>query len=118
MKMPCSRATSHRLPALLTCAFLAALSPRLPAADAPLSPLLDTLSLANPASESAHRLSASRSYTLRGGLDEPARILLPLEPQTCEGGRLTFTMKRSSCALSCQVHGEIVTGATEHSACS
>jgi hypothetical protein len=54
---------------------------------------LDTLTFGDVASEKAHGVKADRSETVKGGLDLPARRLLPLTPQTWEGGRIAFTMK-------------------------
>src|SRR5512137_1976226 len=74
---------------MLTCVALAAVLPL--AAEAPTS-CLDRLAFGDAASEQAHRLAAERSDTVAGGLGEPARRLLPLEPPAPDGGRLAFTM--------------------------
>ena len=57
------------------------------------SNLLDTLTFGNTESEQAHGVAATGSDTLRGGLGQSARRLLPLRPATFEGGTLAFTMK-------------------------
>ena len=53
---------------------------------------LDTLVIGDPVSEATHALSGGRSEVVAGGLEQPARRLLPLEPNTWEGGRLAFTL--------------------------
>src|SRR5438132_220142 len=54
---------------------------------------LDMIALGSAESEQTHNLKAESSEIIKGFLDEPARRLLPLEPQSWEGGRLTFKMK-------------------------
>ena len=64
-----------------------------------LTPLLsraavtDTLVFGDAKSESAHALTASHSDTITGGLSQPARRLLPLQPPTWQGGTVSFVMK-------------------------
>jgi hypothetical protein len=48
----------------------------------------DVVRFGNAASESAHGLQAIRSQIIVGGLDQPARQLLPLEPATAARGTL------------------------------
>jgi len=55
--------------------------------------VLDTVKLGDAASERDHNLEAQNSDTVQGGLNEPARRLLPLSPQTFDGGWISFTMK-------------------------
>lgn len=57
------------------------------------SELLDEIVFGQIKSEKKHRLSAVSSKTVKGGLGEPARELLPIEGSKVEGGNLTFTMK-------------------------
>lgn len=54
--------------------------------------LLDTLVLGEPSSEAAHGLVENASEVVRGGLDEPARRLLPLQPVSHNGGSLNFAL--------------------------
>jgi hypothetical protein len=79
----------HGRAVALACAVLAAALSL--AAETP-PPGLDRLSWGDPASEQAHALAAERSDTVVGGLGEPARRLLPLDPPAPDGGRLAFTM--------------------------
>ena len=55
--------------------------------------LTDTLAFGDAPSEQAHNLNAVRSDSVTGLLGEPARRLLPLEPQSWEGGKMSFTLK-------------------------
>jgi hypothetical protein len=54
---------------------------------------IDTLVLGDPASEQSHALVAQHSAVIRGGLDEQARELLPLDSASFEGGRVSFVIK-------------------------
>ena len=54
---------------------------------------VDTLTFGDLAAEKAHAFAAERSDVIKGGLDEPARRILPLEPNDWQGGKLAFTMK-------------------------
>ena len=54
---------------------------------------LDTLIFGSADSERGHSLTAQRSDVIAGGLGESARRLLPLEPQSWEGGSTAFTLK-------------------------
>lgn len=54
---------------------------------------LDQVILGDTASEKAHDLMAEHSEVITGALDEPARRLLPLQPQSWDGGSVSFTMK-------------------------
>ncbi len=60
------------------------------------SPQIDTLILGDAISEKEHELKFDRSEVIRGGLDEPARQLLPLEPNSFKGGTITFRLKVDS----------------------
>jgi hypothetical protein len=53
---------------------------------------LDAVKFGDAASEQRHHLAADGSDTIRGGLDQPARRLLPLSPPTWEGGHVSFTV--------------------------
>lgn len=68
---------------LLTCSFLPVLR----------AEIKDRLALGQTASEQAHQLAAIRSDVITGGLDQPARRLLPLPAVSWEGGELQFRMK-------------------------
>lgn len=54
---------------------------------------VDTLIFGNADSEKAHSLTIEHGETITGGLDEPARRLLPLEPQSWQGGVMSFKIK-------------------------
>jgi hypothetical protein len=54
---------------------------------------IDVLILGDVASEHAHNLQAQRSDTVNGGLNEPARRLLPTDPVSFEGGTIGFSLK-------------------------
>ncbi len=60
---------------------------------APSSSALDRIAFGDPASEQAHGLGAARTEVIRGGLDEPARRLLPNSPVDWQGGIIAFTLK-------------------------
>ena len=53
----------------------------------------DVIIFANNTSEKAHQLSAGKSKTIVGGLKESARIILPKDTDSWEGGRISFVMK-------------------------
>ena len=53
----------------------------------------DTVSFGAAESEKAHALTAKLSEITKGGLEEPARTLLPREPVEWQGGKVAFTMK-------------------------
>ncbi|MCC7494641.1 MAG: hypothetical protein IT204_19945 [Fimbriimonadaceae bacterium] len=55
--------------------------------------LLDRIDLGQRASELAHSLVATASETTPGGLEQPCRRLLPLQPVSWEGGRLAFNLR-------------------------
>jgi len=57
------------------------------------SGFIDTLVLGNAASETAHQTTSELSQTITGGLNQPARILLPRDPQSWDGGSLSFIIK-------------------------
>ena len=54
---------------------------------------VDVLTFADVESEAAHNLVAEKSDVINGGLDIPARRLLPGGQHDWEGGRVGFTMK-------------------------
>lgn len=54
--------------------------------------LMDTLKFGEATSEAAHRVMATDSKMLTGGLGESARRLLPPATTNWEGGRVTFTV--------------------------
>lgn len=54
--------------------------------------LLDEVVFGNTSSEKKHQLSAVSSQTVTGGLNEPARLLLPVQGEPVEGGYVTFKM--------------------------
>ena len=60
----------------------------------------DTLSFGSAASEKAHALTAELSEITKGGLEEPARTLLPREPLEWQGGKVAFTMKADPAAAN------------------
>ena len=53
----------------------------------------DTLTFGDMTSERSHHVTAEQSRVVMGGLGESARILLPLTPQTWEGGTVSFRLK-------------------------
>lgn len=54
---------------------------------------MDTLIFGDAVSEQAHRFEGENTKPVTGALGEPARILLPQNPATWEGGKMSFTMK-------------------------
>lgn len=54
---------------------------------------IDEIVFGNTVSEENHAFSSDGSMAVIGGLDEPARRLLPLSPASWDGGTMTFTMK-------------------------
>ena len=54
---------------------------------------IDRLDFGDPDSERVHALETVRSEAFRGGLDEPARRLLPLDPVSYRGGSVAFDLK-------------------------
>lgn len=54
---------------------------------------VDEIILGNTKSEKKHAFASDGSRVIVGGLDEPARQLLPLSPASWDGGTMTFTMK-------------------------
>lgn len=63
--------------------------------DAHASDILDTLRFGDAVSEKRHRFRDDRSGSevVKGGLDEPARILLPPKETDWQGGSVHFTMR-------------------------
>lgn len=53
---------------------------------------LDTVIFGDSASEAAHKVTATGSDTVTGGLNQPARVLNPTAPASYWGGTLTFTL--------------------------
>lgn len=56
-------------------------------------PILDSLAFGNAVSEGAHGFADGGSRVVIGGLEEPSRVLLPRDPQSWEGGTVSFTLK-------------------------
>jgi hypothetical protein len=54
---------------------------------------LDAVSFGDAASENAHAFSATNSRVITGGLGEPARQLLPLNPISYDSGSVSFKLK-------------------------
>lgn len=54
---------------------------------------LDTVFFGNNESERSHQFSQINSAVIRGGLGEPARELLPLNPVSYNGGFISFILK-------------------------
>ncbi len=57
------------------------------------SAIVDSIAFGDSNSETNHAFTASRGEIITGGLNEPARILLPMTNGAWEGGRLVFTLK-------------------------
>jgi hypothetical protein len=57
------------------------------------SAMVDSIAFGDAASEKSHNLSGDHSEVIKGGLGESVRRLLPLTPETWEGGHLSFTLK-------------------------
>src|ERR1035437_8937348 len=79
-----------RFKALAAVTVMAMLSPQAKLAAQDSSALLDSITFGEAASETNHDFSGTAS---RGGLGEPARILLPLAEPSWAGGRLAFSLK-------------------------
>jgi len=56
-------------------------------------PILDSVKFGDSDSEKSHQFSDEHSEIIQGGLNQPARHLLPLDPVSYEGGRINFVMK-------------------------
>jgi hypothetical protein len=54
---------------------------------------VDTLTLGDAACERDHAVVDDHSEIIQGGLDQPARRLLPTEPVSIDGGKVAFTLK-------------------------
>lgn len=54
---------------------------------------LDEIVFGNNASEKKHAFSEKATEVIKGGLNEPARRLMPIESERVEGGNMTFRMK-------------------------
>lgn len=54
---------------------------------------IDVLIFGDSASETEHQLSEKASAVIVGGLNEPARALLPIDGERVEGGNVHFNMK-------------------------
>lgn len=54
---------------------------------------IDEIVLGNTSSEKKHDFSQNKTQIIVGGLNEPARQLLPFSPASWDGGSITFTMK-------------------------
>ena len=57
------------------------------------SPLVDSITFGDAASENSHDFKSATSEIIPGGLGEPARRLLPLQPAGWQGGSMAFTLK-------------------------
>ena len=57
------------------------------------SAIVDTIVFGDSVSEHNHIFNSDHSDIVKGGLDEPARRLVPLTPETWGGGRVSFTLK-------------------------
>lgn len=55
--------------------------------------VVDQIAFGDAASEASHDFSTDRSEVVTGGLSQLARQLLPLEPVSWDGGRVSFVMK-------------------------
>ena len=53
----------------------------------------DEIVFGQPSSERRHGFSDKATEIVRGGMEEPARVLLPVPGERVEGGNMTFTMK-------------------------
>lgn len=56
-------------------------------------PIIDTVKFGDADSEKNHQFSDDHSEIIQGGLNQPARHLLPLDTATYEGGRINVVMK-------------------------
>jgi len=54
---------------------------------------LDQITFGDSVSEKNHDFTQTNSEVIRGGLDEPARQLLPLNPVSYDGGSISFMLK-------------------------
>ncbi|HEX9048330.1 MAG TPA: hypothetical protein VF988_14990, partial [Verrucomicrobiae bacterium] len=54
---------------------------------------MDAITFGDAASELSHGLVQANSEIIQGGLGQPARRLLPLNPISYDGGSVTFTLK-------------------------
>jgi hypothetical protein len=54
---------------------------------------IDTIAFGATVSEQSHGFTQVRSEIIHGGLGEPARRLLPLDPISYNGGSLSFRLK-------------------------
>ena len=55
--------------------------------------IYDAIQFGEPGSEKSHGLESDDSEVIRGGLDEPARILLPRAPASWQGGSVKFKLR-------------------------
>lgn len=53
----------------------------------------DEIVFGQPSSERRHGFSGTATEIVRGGMEEPARVLLPVPGERVEGGNMTFTME-------------------------
>jgi len=54
--------------------------------------IIDSVTFGNSTSEQAHQTTSNLSQTITGGLNQTARILLPRDPQSWDGGSVSFTI--------------------------
>ena len=64
---------------------------------------IDEMILGNKVSEECHALSSEGSEIIIGGLDEPARRLLPLSPASWDGGVKGFFCRQRGMAAIRQI---------------
>lgn len=60
------------------------------------SSIIDQIQFGNPSSEQAHNFTSDLSEIIQGGLDDPARQLLPLSSPEWYGGKISFDLKVDS----------------------
>ena len=58
--------------------------------------LLDEIIFGNIQSEKKHNFATNATEVIKGGLNESARLFLPVEGERVEGGNITFKMKVDS----------------------
>ncbi len=57
------------------------------------TPVVDSVTFGDPASERAHAFEARDAAVFAGALNQPARRLLPVKPASWEGGSMKFVLK-------------------------
>ena len=79
--------------------------------------VLDEIVFGHSASEKKHGFSAKASQVVTGGLEEEARVLLPIPGERVEGGHITFTMKVRNRIILRPVSGARTAGTAISSSC-